>query len=129
MYGSIAELIAGNPSFDIPGGRYKGTTPAMPGEDLRQIEEVYRGRPAPSMQDNLRPALPPVRKAANDLLEEAIAQVTPKYLGYGFEADMGGTFGGADSVYIRGTFPEEEEYRRRQYEQMKERMGNPFRGV
>ena len=60
---------------------------------------------------------------------EAIAQVTPKNMGYGFEADMGGTFGGGDGVYIRGTFPEERNYRDRQYEQMKERMGNPFRGA
>jgi hypothetical protein len=81
------------------------------------------------MQEKMQPALPPVRKAANDMLEEYIAQVTPKNMGYGFEADLGGTFGGPESIYIRGTFPEEGEYRRRQFEQMKERMGNPFRGA
>ena len=122
MYGSIAELMANQPDFDrmkIRGGESPYREPVMPGEQ----------RLIPSMQEKLRPALPPVRKAANDLLEEAIAQVTPKNLGYGFEADMGGTFGDAGGIYIRGTFPQEEEYRMRQYEQMKERMGNPFRGV
>ena len=40
----------------------------MPGEQ----------RLIPSMQEKLRPALPPVRKAANDLLEESIAQLAPQ---------------------------------------------------
>jgi len=58
-----------------------------------------------------------------------VAQVTPKNMGYGFEADLGGTLGGPEGIYIRGTFPEEGDYRQRQFEQMKERMGNPFRGA
>lgn len=122
MYGSIAELMANEPNFDrmkIRGGETPYREPAMPGEE----------RLLPSMQEKLRPALAPVRKAANDLLEEAIAQVTPKNMGYGFESDMGGTFGGPENMYIRGTFPEEGGYRERQFEQMKDRMGNPFRGV
>jgi hypothetical protein len=122
MYGSVAELIANQPDFNqmkIRGGASPYREPVMPGEQ----------RLIPSMQEKLQPALPPVRKAAEDLLEEAIAQVTPKNMGYGFESDMGGTFGGADGVYIRGAFPEEESYRQRQYEQMKERVSNPLRGV
>ena len=114
--------MANQPDFNrmkIRGGESPYREPVMPGEQ----------RLVPSMQEKLQPALPPVRKAAEDLLEETIAQVTPKNLGYGFEADMGGTFGGGDGVYIRGTFPEERNYRDRQYEQMKERMGNPFRGA
>jgi hypothetical protein len=122
MYGSIAEFLANQPDFDrmkIRGGASPFKQPVVPGEE----------RLTPDMQEKMQPALPPVRKAANDMLEEYIAQVTPKNMGYGFEADLGGTFGGADGVYIRGTFPEEGEYRQRQFEQMKERMGNPFRGA
>jgi len=122
VYGSIAELMANEPNFDrmkIRGGGSPYREPVMPGEQ----------RLVPSMQEKLQPALPPVRKAAQDLLESAIAQVTPKNMGYGFEADMGGTFGGPENMYIRGTFPEEGGYRERQFEQMRERMGNPFRGA
>ena len=122
MYGSIAELMANQPDFNrmkIRGGESPYREPVMPGEQ----------RLIPSMQEKMQPALPPVRKAAEDLLEETIAQVTPKNMGYGFESDMGGTFGGGEGVYIRGTFPQESDYRDRQYEQMKERMGNPFRGA
>lgn len=114
--------MANQPDFNrmkIRGGESPYREPVMPGEQ----------RLLPSMQEKLQPALPPIRKAATDFLEEAIAQVTPKNMGYGFESDMGGTFGGGEGVYIRGTFPQESDYRDRQYEQMKERMGNPFRGV
>ena len=71
MYGSIAELMANQPDFDrmkIRGGESPYREPVMPGEQ----------RLIPSMQEKLRPALPPVRKAANDLLEEAIAQLAPQ---------------------------------------------------
>lgn len=122
MYGSIADLMANQPDFNrvkLRGGESPYRQPVMPGEQ----------RLLPEMQQKLQPALPPVRKAANDLMEEYIAQVTPKNMGYGFESDMGGTFGGPDGVYIRGTSPDEQGYRERQFEQMKERMGNPFRGA
>jgi hypothetical protein len=111
----------------------------IPGEDQEEIDRVYGPRtprtpvrlqlPQADMQEQLRSPEPPVRKAANDLMEEYIAQVTPKNMGYGFESDMGGTFGGPDNIYIRGTFPDEEGYRERQFDRMKERMGNPFRGA
>jgi hypothetical protein len=62
MYGSVAELIAGQPGFnhEIQGGRTKFRQPIVPGEQ----------RLIPSMQEKLPPALPPVRKAADDFLED-----------------------------------------------------------
>jgi hypothetical protein len=63
MYGSVAELMANQPDFNemrIRGGASPYREPVMPGEQ----------RLMPSMQDKLQPALPPVRKAANDFLED-----------------------------------------------------------
>lgn len=150
MYGSVADfvstrpdIIANQPNFNRMqvrnGEGPPGRQLTIPGENEEEINRVYGPRaprapmrlqlPQADMQQQLQPAVPPVRKAAEDLLEEAIAQVTPKNMGYGFESDMGGTFGDGDGVYIRGTFPEEERYRQRQYEQMKDRVSNPLRGV
>jgi hypothetical protein len=148
-YGSIADFMADQGMMakvpDLRNSTLRGVQrPAdrriiIPGEDQEEIDRVYGPRtprtpvrlqlPQADMQEQLRSPEPPVRKAATDLMEEYIAQVTPKNMGYGFEADMGGTFGGPDGVYIRGTSPEEQGYREGQFERMKERMGNPFRGV
>ena len=67
MYGSVAELIAGQPGFnhEIQGGRTKFRQPIVPGEQ----------RLIPSMQEKLQPALPPVRKAADDLLAEFMSRI------------------------------------------------------
>lgn len=123
MYGSIAELMANQPDFGrttIPGGSSPFRQPVLPGEE----------RFLPEMQEKLQPALPPVRKAATDLLNEyigEIAQLAPKNLGYGFEADMQGMYtGGGGGPFIRGTVPEEQKYREGQYEQMQRRVGGPF---
>ena len=78
MYGSVAELIAGQPGFnhEIQGGRTKFLRQVLPGEE----------RLLPSMQEKLQPALPPVRKAADDLLEEFMARLG----GRGNMNDIGG---------------------------------------
>ena len=79
MYGSVAELMANQPDFNqmrIRGGESPYREPVMPGEQ----------RLIPSMQDKLQPALPPVRKAANDLLEEFMARMG----GRGNMNDIGG---------------------------------------
>lgn len=68
MYGSVAELMANQPDFNqmrIRGGESPYREPVMPGEQ----------RLMPSMQDKLQPALPPVRKAADDLLKEFMARM------------------------------------------------------
>jgi hypothetical protein len=68
MYGSVAELITNQPDFNqmrIRGGESPYREPVMPGEQ----------RLIPSMQEKLQPALPPVRKAADDLLEEFMARL------------------------------------------------------
>lgn len=70
-HGSIAELMANQPDFNqmkIRGGESPYSQPVIPGER----------RLLPEMQEKLRPALPPVRKAANDLMEEYIAQLAPQ---------------------------------------------------
>jgi hypothetical protein len=67
MYGSVAELIAGQPSFnhEIRGsGRYPFRQPVLPGEQ----------RSTPAMQNKMQPAVPPVRKAADDLLAEFMSR-------------------------------------------------------
>jgi len=79
MYGSVAELMANQPDFNqmrIRGGESPYREPVMPGEQ----------RLIPSMQDKLQPALPPVRKAADDLLEEFMARMG----GRGNMNDIGG---------------------------------------
>jgi hypothetical protein len=57
MYGSIRELMSSNQ--------------LMPGEE----------RFTPEMQEKMQPALPPVRKAAEEMLERYIAQLAPSSLG------------------------------------------------
>ena len=60
MYGSVAELIAGQPGFnhEIRGsGRYPFRQPVL------------------SMQNKMQPAVPPVRKAADDLLAEFMSRM------------------------------------------------------
>ena len=82
MYGSVAELKANQPDFNemrIRGGASPYREPVMPGEQ----------RLMPSMQDKLQPALPPVRKAADDLLEEFMARMGVM----GGMNDMGGMGG------------------------------------
>lgn len=69
MYGSIRDfmadrgLAANQPDFNrmkIRGGESPYRQPVMPGEQ----------RLLPEMQEKMRPALPPVRKAADDFLTE-----------------------------------------------------------
>ena len=71
MYGSIRELMLANqPNFDrmkIRGGDSPFIRPVMPGEE----------RLTPEMQEKMQPALPPVRKAAEEMLEGYIAQLAP----------------------------------------------------
>ena len=65
--------MANQPDFNrmkIRGGESPYREPVMPGEQ----------RLIPSMQEKLQPALPPVRKAAEDLLEETVAQIAPRML-------------------------------------------------
>ena len=60
----------------------------IPGEDQEEIDRVYGPRtprtpvrlqlPQADMQEQLRSPEPPVRKAANDLMEEYIAQLAPQ---------------------------------------------------
>jgi hypothetical protein len=82
MYGSVAELIAGQPGFnhEIRGsGRYPFRQPVLPGE-LRST---------PAMQNKMQPAVPPVRKAADDLLAEFMSR-TGVMGGMVEMSDMGG---------------------------------------
>lgn len=82
MYGSVAELIAGQPGFnhEIRGsGRYPFRQPVLPGEQ----------RLTPSMQNKMQPAVPPVRKAADDLLAEFMSR-TGVMGGMVEMSDMGG---------------------------------------
>ena len=70
MYGSIRELMANQPDFNrmkIRGGESPFKQPVMPGEE----------RLTPDMQEKMQPALPPVRKAAEEMLEGYIAQLAP----------------------------------------------------
>ena len=70
MYGSIRELMANQPDFNrmkIRGGESPFRQPVMPGEE----------RLTPDMQEKMQPALPPVRKAAEEMLEGYIAQLAP----------------------------------------------------
>ena len=96
MYGSIiGDLMAADPSFAIPGVVPSRREPVLPKEDSdptfrRLIDRVptrpIRDRPGgvslplaqSDMQEKMQPALPPVRKAANDMLEEYIAQLAPR---------------------------------------------------
>lgn len=67
MYGSVAELIAGQPGYnhEIRGaGQFPFRFPALPGER----------RSTPAMQNKMQPAVPPVRKAADDLLAEFMSR-------------------------------------------------------
>jgi hypothetical protein len=91
MYGSVAELMANQPDFNqmrIRGGESPYREPVMPGEQ----------RLIPSMQDKLQPALPPVRKAADDLLEEFMARMG----GRGNMNDIGGIGGMANMSDMGG---------------------------
>ena len=70
MYGSIGELMANMPDFErmkVRGGASPFRLPAIPGEE----------RLTPEMQEKMQPALPPVRKAAEEMLEGYIAQLAP----------------------------------------------------
>ena len=95
MYGSIGELMAADPSFAIPGVVPSRREPVLPTEDpdpvfrrlIRDVpNEPIRTRPGGAslfplaqsdMQEKLQPALPPVRKAAEEMLEGYIAQLAP----------------------------------------------------
>jgi hypothetical protein len=99
VYGSIAELMAADPSFSIPGvvpSRKEPILPKEPPETRREIFDVptkpIRTRPGgvrlplaqSDMQEKMQPALSPVQKAqmdANRFLDE--------YMGLG--QDMGDT--------------------------------------
>ena len=96
MHGYIGEFMAADPSFAIPGvvpSRKEPILPKEPPEIRRQIRDIptepIRTRPGgvrlplaqSDMQEKMQPALPPVRKAANDMLEEYIAQLAPSSLG------------------------------------------------
>lgn len=88
MYGSVAELIAGQPGFnhEIRGsGQYPFRQPVLPGEQ----------RSTPAMQNKMQPAVPPVRKAADDLLEEFMARM-------GVMGGMGGMGGMVDMSDMGG---------------------------
>ena len=91
MYGSVAELIAGQPGFnhEIRGsGRYPFRQPVLPGEQ----------RSTPAMQNKMQPAVPPVRKAADDLLAEFMSRLG----GRGNMNDIGGMGGMVDMSDMGG---------------------------
>lgn len=64
MYDSIAQLLAADPSFKIPGGRSSYSQPAMPGEQrlVPSMQQRIPGSPSPVLP-GATPALPPVREA------------------------------------------------------------------
>ena len=64
MYDNIAQLLAANPSFQIPGGRSNYAQPVMPGEQrlIPSMQQKVPGSPSPVLP-GATPALPPVREA------------------------------------------------------------------